>query len=220
MQEKLEQLKGLYEKGLITKEVYEAQQQAVLAGAGGTSIKEPASSDLLDVKKNISVLVRIAVLIGAVLLGIFIVYSLSGREGKDAISEFASQTGVGKQVIPWSDRADTAARALVEANKQSLADAIQGIAHPTGENPVLGDVKVNKFAGHILVNIAVDWKGGLLGGSYRTVVTWDIGEKDHREAKVTSDNAMYAVEKKNAEVLNDYFRTKVYPAFYSDVGGG
>lgn len=220
MQEKLEQLKGLYEKGLITKEVYEAQQQAVLAGADGTSVKEPVSNDLLDVKKNMSVLVKIAMLIGAVLFGIFIVYNFSGREGKDAISEFASQTGVGKQVIPWSDRADTAVRALVEANKQNLADAIQGIAHPTGKNPALGDVKVDKFSDHILVNIAVDWKGGLLGGSYRTVVTWDIGEKDHREAKVTGDNAMYAIEKKNAEVLNDYFRTKVYPAFYSDVGGG
>lgn len=220
MQGKLQQLKELYEKGLITKEVYEAQQQAVLAGEGGAPIKEAASSDLLDAKKNMSAVVNIAVLIGIVLFGIFIAYTLSGKEGKDAIGEFASKTGVGRQVIPWSGRADTAVRALVEANKQSLADAIQGIAHPTGKSPVLGGVKVDKFADHILVSLVVDWTGGLLGGSYRTVVTWDIGERDHREAKVTSDNAMYAVEKKNAEVLNDYFRTKVYPAFYSDMGGG
>lgn len=219
MQAKLQELKELYEKGLITKEVYESQQQAVLAGADYASTGKSDSGDFSDVKKNVSALAKLAIFGIAVLFGIYVVYSLSNREGKDAISEFASQTGIGKQVIPWSDRADTAVRAVVDANKQALADGIQAITHPTGKNPTFGGVKVDKFADHILVSIAVDWKGGLMGGSYQTVVTWDISDKDHREAKVTSDNAIYAVEQKNAVALNDYFRTKVYPAFYSFLGG-
>ena len=144
---------------------------------------------------------------------------MSGKEGKDSISQFASQTGVGTQVIPWRDRADTAARKLIERNKESIANAIQGIAHPTGKEAVLSTYTVSKLADRVLIDLKVEWKGGIVGNSYTTSVAWEIGEKGHIEAKVTIDSAMIAIDPKNKEMLDDYFRTKVYPAFFADIGG-
>ncbi len=84
---------------------------------------------------------------------------------------------------------------------------------------MLSDYTVSKLADRILINLKVDWKGGIVGNPYITSVAWEIGEKGHIGAKVTIDNAMTAIDPKNKEMLDDYFRTKVYPAFFSDMGG-
>src|SRR5258708_25439926 len=133
------------EKGLITPSVYDAQQQALRSGHSADSTlhnsneQKETKTSFLDPAKNFRILVKLGIFVGVVLVGIWLVYQLSGKDGKDTLSQFASQTGVGTQVIPWRDRADTAARKLIERNKQGMADAIQGIAHPTGKEPVLSD---------------------------------------------------------------------------------
>ena len=143
IQRKLEELKVIREKGLITDSVYEDQQKALLSDysaqsentAANTEFSKTgkANSSFLDPMKNLRILVKLGGIVAAALVAIWFIYHLSGKEGKDSISQFASQTGVGTQVIPWRDRADTAARKLIERNKESIANAIQGIAHPTGD---------------------------------------------------------------------------------------
>jgi hypothetical protein len=64
---------------------------------------------------------------------------------------------------------------------------------------------VSKLADRILVEIVVDWKGGVLGGRYMTTVVWEIGEHGHIQARVTLDSALTSVEQKNKDMLNDYF---------------
>ena len=205
--------------------VYEAQQQALLSGYSAESASptlsetKKSNSSFLDPAKNFRILVKLGVFVVVVLVGIWFIYHLSGKDGKDSISQFVSQTGVGTQVIPWRDRADTAARKLIELNKEQIASAIQGITHPTGKEPALSEYTVSKLADRILVNLKVDWKGGIVGTSYVTSVAWEIGEMGHIEAKVTLDSALTAIDPKNKEMLNDYFRTKVYPTFFSDMGG-
>jgi hypothetical protein len=154
------------------------------------------------------------------LVGIWAIYSLSDRQTKDSISQFASQTGIGKQVIPWTARADTAARKLIELNKDKIAAAIQATTHPTGSSPSMTNYKVSKLPDRILVEMTVAWKGGFVRGDYSTVVAWEIAEKNDPHARVTFDSALTRVEPKNARELNDYFFTKVYATFITDMGGG
>lgn len=133
--------------------------------------------------------------------------------------QLAAQTGIGTQVIPWADLAETAARNVVDRNAAALAQSIQGITHPTGRAAVLAERSIAKLDDRILVELKVDWKGGTLGTPYRTVVTWEIAKSGHVGAKVLTDSAIFEVGSKNAQFLDEFFRTKVYPLFYSAVSG-
>jgi hypothetical protein len=229
---KLQELKDMYEKGLITAAVYEQQQQTLLADTGsaggtrGATRDRPAADSssgldaVLDPRKNLAALRRMIIVGVAVLAGIWFIYSFAGRQTKDSIRQFASETGIGKQVIPWTDRADTAARKLIDWNKDKIATAIQGITHPTGTHPSMRGYSVSKLPTGILVEMSVAWKGGVLGGDYSTTVVWELAEKSEGHARVTFDSAMAQVQPRNAELLEEYFRTKVYPVFVSDTGGG
>lgn len=216
LQEKLQQLKDMHDKGLITATVFETQQKAILADSAAQPSRAPsfpASKKLTSLAAKAGTLVLVALSV------IWLIHSTADKEGRDAINQFASQTGIGTQVISWSDRAETAARKIVEANRETLAKAIQGITHPTGKEPSLSRVSVSKLNDRVLVDIVVDWKGGLIGGAYSTSVNWEINKQGHIQAKVFGDTAVTEIQAKNKEMLNEYFRTKVYPAFYSDMGG-
>lgn len=221
IQKKLQDLKEMHDKGLITTAVYEEQQKTLLSSNTKNNFTPSpnSSSSFFDIKKNLSVLRKLLIVFLVVLASIWFFYKLSSQGGKDAIGQFASQTGIGTQVISWSDRADTAARRLIERNKQKIAEAIQGITHPTGSNPILTGVSTSKFSDRILVEIVVEWRGGVLGNQYSTTVGWEIGQNNHINAKVTLDSAIIGIEARNKDMLNEYFRTKIYPAFYADMGG-
>jgi hypothetical protein len=221
---RLKDLKEMYDKGLISSAVYEQQQQVLLATEGAGTGAQPGNSSsagtaLLDPKKNLRSIWRLGLAAAIILIGIWVVYSLSDRQTKDSINQFTSQTGIGKQVIPWSDRADTAARKLIELNKDKIATAIQGATHPTGSSPSMSSYKVSKLPDRILVEMTVAWKGGFVQGNYSTVVIWEFTEQNNLQARVAFDSALTKVEPKNARELNDYFLTKVYPALISDLGG-
>jgi hypothetical protein len=217
VQKKLLELKEMHEKGLISATVYEEQQKALLADSVN-SPRAASGGGLLDAKKNFRVLAWLAALVGAVAVGTWALYSASDQEGRDLVNRVVAEAGVAR-VIPWPDRAETAARQLVEANKQKLADSILGITHPTGTTPVLSAASIGKFNERIRVELVVDWKGGFLGGQYTTTVAWDIGEKDHIKAAIISDTASIPVEEKNKQALDEYFKSGVYPAFFKDMGG-
>ncbi|MFZ3320731.1 MAG: hypothetical protein WA190_00055 [Usitatibacter sp.] len=164
----------------------------------------------------LSVLIGIALVVLGV---IWLIYKLSGQETKDTIGQIASQTGIGTQVIPWSDRAEIAAKKLVTKNELGIAESVQRITHPTGKSPTFNRFSISKLSNRILVEIVVDWRGGFVGGNYSTVVLWEISDKGHVGAKVTADSAPTHIGDRNKDDLNEYFRTKVYPAFFSDIGG-
>ncbi len=215
----------MHEQGLISASVYEAQQKGLLEGTSSTASaptnktgSTSSESEFLDVKKNASVLIKLLAFFGVILFGIWIFFSLSGSDGKKAISQFAAESGVGKQVIPWPDRASAIADTLVSQNQQVFANVIQGITHPTGKEPSLQKYSVSKLPNSILVNFDVAWKGGFLGGHYVTQVTWEIGENNSSQVRISSDNASTNIEQKNKEALNQYFYEKVYPAFVQGMG--
>lgn len=221
MQEKLKELKNLHSQGLISDEVYAQQQKDIL---NSNLQQENKETNLQNNETNTSKkqlpwwqLLVIAVLI--VLGTIWMLYKMSDKEGKDAINQFASQTGIGTQVIPWADRAETIASKLIEQNQQSLAKSIQNITHPSGEKPQFVNYRISKLSDRIQVEISVAWKGGFTGDDYQTSISWEVSESNHILAKVISDTAIIEVESKNKEALDDFFKTKVYPAFYSNISG-
>jgi hypothetical protein len=216
---KLQELKEMHEDGLITAEVYSVQQKALLtAHMGSDNNTEPTAQSTVE-KPRRPIWQRLIIIIIIVLGGIWLLYKVSDRQGKDAINLFASHTGIGTQVIPWVDRADTVARKLVSQNEEIVAQAIQNIAHPTGKDPRLLSTSVSKLDGRILVEMLVGWKGGFLGNNYETSVSWEISEANHVFAKVISDSSITKIEQRNKEMLDDYFRTKIYPAFYNSLTG-
>jgi hypothetical protein len=170
-------------------------------------------SDILDPKKNFVALGKLAVVVVAVLIGLFGLYHVLGQEGKDTINEL----GFGKQVIPWVDRADTMSRNLIELNKGKIAAAIQGISHPTGKEPHIESYRVSKLNERILAEFTVCWRGGFLGTDYKTQVSWEFSKRRHENAKVIFDSAPTNISQGNAEMLNDYFRTKIYPVLIKDM---
>jgi len=100
------------------------------------------------------------------------------------------------------------------AGKQgsNIATNIQRITHPSGNSPILGQVKVANNEGTIVVRIPVAWRGGILGGLYTTIVMWDFNQKRHGSATVLQDNSPTAVASKNAQQLDGFFRDNLYPA--------
>lgn len=221
IQQQLKELKEMHDSGLITPAVYEERQKTILASATANapspSLDKPSS--LFNLEKNMSVLIKLGVIVVVLLGAVWFIYKLSGQETKDTIGQIASRTGIGTQVIPWVDRAEIAARKLIEKNESKMAEAVQRIAHPTGKSPTFKSLSISKLSDRILVEITVDWKGGFVGGEYSTVVVWEISDKSHVGAKVTTDSAPTRIADRNKDDLNEYFRTKVYPAFHSDIGG-
>lgn len=228
-QQKLQDLKEMHDKGLISTPVYEEQQKKFLAEPLRAEptlkapVRYPASStssterslDNPSIKLVINVGLAIVLLVG----GFWLVYKLSDQQGKEALSQFASETGLGRQVIPWADRAEAAANQLVAANHQQLATSIQGITHPSGQNPILTGPAVSKLNSSIVIRLPVSWGGGLTGNNYFTTVVWEVSEDGHVSAVVLQDTAPVPVAAQNAAQLNDFFRTSVYPELLATLGG-
>lgn len=113
----------------------------------------------------------------------------------------------------WPDRAEAAARLFIDANAQQLANSIQRIAHPEGKRPeLLANRDISQLGDRILVKVAVSWGGSSTRGSYITWIAWEFSEKSHVHAKVTGDSAPTKVTSRNAALLDDHFREKVYPS--------
>jgi hypothetical protein len=88
----------------------------------------------------------------------------------------------------------------------------------TGKEPALSSYAVSKLNGKIPAEMNIAWKGGFLGANYRTTVVWEFSAQEHVSAKVTFDRAPASISRGNVEMLDDYFRTKIYPVLLSDMG--
>lgn len=176
-------------------------------------------SELLSIKKSIHFFVKLGIFVATLAIVIYIFYSFSDKEGKDSINQAVSTIGIGQLVIPWVERAEIMTRKLVQRNSQIIANAIQGICHPTGKSASISKYNISKLNAMIMAEITVQWRGGFTGKKYYTTVVWELNEANHVISNVTFDTAPTDISKKNKKILNEYFRTKLYPVLFSDMGG-
>lgn len=214
LEESLNQLKEMYEKGLIAKEVYEERQRAILNGQPNLEVQKKIKAGV----DGLSKLYKLAVAVVVLFVGIYVAYHLANQDGKDNINHLVAATGVGSQVIPWSERADTAVRAVVEVNQTVLAESVQGITHPSGSSPVLVRTVTRKMGDGVLVKMTVEWAGGFTGERYQTVVAWEFDKESSRGVKIIADNAAFGVGAENLNALNEYFRMEIYPIVKAKIG--
>lgn len=130
----------------------------------------------------------------------------------------ASSLVAGAEIAPWPDRAEVATREFVLANAQQLANSIQHIAHPEGRRPELTNLDFSKVEDRLLARIAVAWSDPSTRRGYAAWVYWEFGEDGHRRAQVVSYSAPAKITAKNAALLEEHFREKIYPAVMRGVG--
>jgi hypothetical protein len=126
--------------------------------------------------------------------------------------------GEAPATAPWPDRAEVAAREFVLTNAQQLANSIQRIAHPEGRRPELTNLDVSRVDDRLLVRIAITWSTTSARRTFASWVYWEFGEEGHRRAQVVSYSAPAKITAKNAALLDDHFREKIYPAVMRGVG--
>lgn len=110
----------------------------------------------------------------------------------------------------WPDRAARAAERMLSQDPQ-LASQILSLTHPTGVNPRIVEVWSKCGGGTVKVTAKLDWKGGIMGGSYSSVICWTLSRAGHQEAVVTVENAAIRVDENHQKMLNGYFRDTLYP---------
>ena len=217
LEAKLQELKHMHEQGLITPKVYDEQQKALLNQVMGAVTPHDQPAPVVTPTTSSSVWKWLFLIVLVVAGGIWWASKFGSRETRDTVNLLASETGIGTQVIPWADRAETSARLIVEGNSEILAKAIVGITHFTGTKPFLSKTTISKLDDKIVVEMNITWKGGFLGTSNETLVVWEIAKANHVSARILSDTAVTPVSAASKQQLDDYFRTKAYPAFYRGV---
>lgn len=153
-----------------------------------------------------------------VVIAIVATFLLAFILGRPAIRTATST--VVKTVVPWSDRAELHLKQhlLTGESGQNVAATIQGISHPTGKSPKLGSVQILHVGEALNVRIDVNWKGGLLGTDYTTVLVWEFSKNAHTKASITQDSAPTSVSLENQKKLDEYFRTECFAKLKSNLG--
>lgn len=131
--------------------------------------------------KKSSALQTIGVVLGLVVLAT-VGWRLIRPETRDAVTQLASVTGI--PVVPWDDRARTAAEALYKAQGATIAESIRAITHPTGSGGTLTNYTAAIQGDQVVSRFDVAWKGGILGAPYVTTVEWRCAQAGHVSARV------------------------------------
>ncbi len=126
----------------------------------------------------------------------------------------AEQCSVKAEVAQVS--ADLGARANAAAERlrgmgDQLAAAILHNLHPTGKSAVLKAVEARAMPTGIFVVIASEWRGGVLGTRYTTVVRWEFNERRHITTVVPQDTAQIRYSPEALKALNAWFESQLYP---------
>jgi hypothetical protein len=175
-----------------------------------------SGSAFLDPKKNLVSLLSVVLVLGG--SGWVIYRFVLNREGKKIVDVIATQSGVGRTVIPWADRAESVLKITMDKNRDTIATSVQGICHPTGSHPSFDSYDIRRVGDMFSVDIRVKWKGGLLGQEYTTVVIWEFKQSGQVRAAVTSESAVVGVAPANAKKLDEWFRTQMYAVFRTNMG--
>jgi len=153
----------------------------------------------------------------AIIIGFWVGLRFFSGEGGAAI---ANQI-VTNAVIPWSDRAESTLKSIVdtENNRQMLANALLVCIHPSGKDSVLSDIQYEKQDAESLnVRFTLDWKGGFIGTGYKSTILWSISSAGHIRSAVESDTAQISVSKEDLERLNDYLKNNFLKSLKESMG--
>jgi hypothetical protein len=164
-------------------------------------------------------LLLLLLLLGITAAGLY-KYVLSSEQ-RDTVNQIASvaSSKTGVAIVPWIDRADTAARKVFEGDtSEKIATAIQGITHPTGKNAHLRRLDVEHEGDVLVVRFTVDWHGGFLGGGYTTAVEWKFSQSQNLGISVISDDAAIPIASSNLRELQNMFQQRLYPALLRAIG--
>jgi hypothetical protein len=135
-------------------------------------------------------------------------------ETKNSVNRIASATGL--SVVPWAERARTAATTMYERNGATLAQSIIGHVHPTGKSALLSNYSATIEGDDLVSRFDVRWKGGFLGSDYVTTVEWRCSQTSSGSARIVSDTAVIPVAASNAKDLEVYFAGSPYSALKSN----
>lgn len=218
----LEALKTLFEENLITESVYLEKQREILARSAEVetaTVSPPTASEIDQPKKKSSFkwLELLAFLLLPLLLISILILRSNDQEAKDKLLAYASNVGATSLLLSWQDRAGPAAEKLILRNDAQIAKALLSLTHPSGTNPSITISNTAKLNDRIVLDIELLWDGGFLGLKHKTVLSWEISPSDHIVAKVHLDSTGLTPSVQDRESLNDYFRTKIYPALLRSI---
>jgi hypothetical protein len=154
---------------------------------------------------------------GLGIAGVLLYSCVLGQQAREDVAAASLGTPL-RQVVPWLDRADAVARQVLSDSRQTIADSIKSIAHPSAGSATMSDFAVRRVGDQISVRMIVDWKGGFLGTANRTVVVWEFGESGHLRTALLEDSGAFGVGDSNKQQLDEYFRSEIYPVVRSRVG--
>jgi hypothetical protein len=92
------------------------------------------------------------------------------------------------------------------------------VAHPTGDNPSLSSISFSHDKDGVTCLFQVSWNGAVLHTQYLTSVAWRLNEQGHVSATLVRDSSRIAASPGTAAGLEEYFRTKLWPAVARNLG--
>lgn len=183
----------------------------------GQAAPVPESKSGGRIKREVRGLVRAVVIILVLAVGGWLALRFFGN--KDIANNVASKLGVGKAVIPWEDRAESAIRLMMQGeSRQTVAASIIKVVHPSGQTPELESLDIEKENHQLAVSFKVTWKGGLVGTKYATTVQWTAWKGGHVGVMVVEDTAPMQATPEELKQLDEYFRSQVYPPVNENAG--
>ena len=141
----------------------------------------------------------------------------SGEGGAALADQIVVQT-----LVPWSERAKSTLQSLLDTgeNKQILANALLASVHPSGQDAVLSNVLYEAQGDdRLTVKFHVDWKGGMMGKRYKTVISWTIGKEGHVNAGVDNDTAIIGISSEDLDRLNGYLKDNFSKSLKANMDG-
>ncbi len=167
--------------------------------------------------RSVRALIALLVLAGVV-AGYYKFFMPSSQ--KDVVARVAATSSVGVVVVPWVDRAEAALKAQLRTPGQLdvLGNSIVNVTHPTGNNAKVGHHAIRKAGDAVILAVAVDWTGGILGTAYRTSVEWRFTESRHESLEITGDNSLTGVSDSAKQDLEEYFERELYPVVSRNAG--
>jgi hypothetical protein len=140
-------------------------------------------------------------------------YTVLGPGARDGVNHVASVTGL--SIVPWPEKARTAATSMYDHQGSTLAESILNSTHPTGKGAQLSNYSAAVEGDELISKFDVSWKGGLLGAAYVTTIEWRCSQASSGSVRIVSDTAAIPVAPPFAKQLEAYFASSVYPVLRS-----
>lgn len=156
-------------------------------------------------------------------LAVFIVGVVWMGNGKRAevVVKNTETTVAAPVVVPWATKAEAALGEIFSDGKalRVISEGILKIIHHSGTDAMVTDFSSEKKGDEaVICRLVLQWKGGLSGSEYQTVLIWELGKNLHGSVRVESDNAPVSITAEELGELDKYFETVLYKAVKDTAG--